>query len=252
MVDFTRTDLIRFERLAIRGWPARETADIGGWLWRSTGGGSIRANAVSTLTFHGNDVALAIDEAEARYRAAGEPARFVISDVVAPADLDQCLAARDYMIVEPCTTLAKRIGSAQSMPGGVELSDTPGAGWYDVYLAGVNDNRRPVAMSIVARVPAPRVFLSLVRDGNVISTGLGVLDGDVCSVQCMSTRADARRQGGARTILSALESWAAARRARTLFLQADASNTAALATYASAGFTPAGRYHVRFKNTGRV
>ena len=67
--------LRRLERLHVRAWPAAETASIDGWLWRWSGGGSQRANSVSTIDFNGNDMAAALDHAEARYRAKAAPAQ---------------------------------------------------------------------------------------------------------------------------------------------------------------------------------
>lgn len=252
MTAFTPGELLAFERLAIRGWPARETASIRGWLWRSTGGGSIRANSVSTLSFHGHDVDAAIAEAERRYAAGGEPVRFVISDIVAPADLDSRLAARGYRLEEPCTTLAKRIsGDGPPPPEGVETAARENAEWLEVYLEAVSASRRPVATSLVARVPQPAAFFSCRRDGRVVSTGLSVFAGQTVAVQCMATRAGGRRQGGARAILAAIERWALAEGATTMFLQTGADNDAAQALYARAGFSLAGRYHVRRKDIMR-
>src|SRR5947207_3058700 len=45
--------LLAIERAAVAAWPALETADIDGWLWRYSGGGSQRANSVSALAFQG-------------------------------------------------------------------------------------------------------------------------------------------------------------------------------------------------------
>lgn len=249
MTTFSPAELLAFESLAIRGWPARHTAYLGGWLWRSTGGGSVRANCVSTLVFHGPDVEAAIDDAERRYRAAGEPARFVISDIVAPSDLDRRLARRGYGIEEPCTTLARRISPAAEpdAPDGIEEAARECPEWLEVYLEAVSASRRPVATSLVARVPEPARFFVCRRGGQAISTGLGVLADRTVAVQCMSTRQGVRRQGGARAILAAIERWALAAGATTLFLQTGADNAAAQAVYARAGFTLVGRYHVRRK-----
>lgn len=249
MTTFSPADLLAFESLAVRGWPARETAYLGGWLWRSTGGGSVRANCVSTLVFHGPDVEAAIDDAERRYRAVGEPARFVISDIVAPSDLDQRLARRGYALEEPCTTLARRIAPAAEPdpPDGIEEADTARPEWLEVYLEAVSPSRRPLATSLVAGVPGPARFFVCRRGGRVISTGLGVLADRTVAVQCMATRPGVRRQGGASAILAAIERWALANGATSLFLQTGADNDAAQAVYGRAGFTLAGRYHVRRK-----
>jgi hypothetical protein len=61
----SRAQLARIEAAAARAWPALETADIDCWLWRYASGGSLRANSVSTLAFHGTDAA--VREAGRRY-----------------------------------------------------------------------------------------------------------------------------------------------------------------------------------------
>jgi hypothetical protein len=47
------------EAAAVRSWPALETVDIDGWLWRYASGGSLRANSVSALSFRGADLGVA-------------------------------------------------------------------------------------------------------------------------------------------------------------------------------------------------
>jgi ribosomal protein S18 acetylase RimI-like enzyme len=247
MTSSGKPDLRAMERLAVRSWPARETRDIAGWLWRSTSGGSIRANSVSTLEFSGGNVDTAIDEAEALYRARGEPVRFNISDIVAPAGLDQRLAARGYELADPCTTLWKPLQGDRPAPPDVEVLDAAPSDWLDVYLGAISASRRPVAASIVARVPAPKAFFACHRDGQVVSTGLCVIGGPLAVVMCMASRAATRRTGGARAVLAAIEHFAGHCGARALFLQTGADNTAAQALYASVGYRLAGRYHVRMK-----
>ena len=108
-VPISRERLIAIERAAVVAWPALETAEIDGWLWRYSGGGSQRANSVSALAFRGADVDAAIAEAEARYRARGASPMFQVCHVNAPADLDERLQRRGYRLQEPCTVLAKSI-----------------------------------------------------------------------------------------------------------------------------------------------
>ena len=67
-----------------------------GWLWRYASGGSLRANSVSALAFHGSNVAAAVRDVERRYRAKGAPCRFNITEVGAPSDLDARLAGMGY------------------------------------------------------------------------------------------------------------------------------------------------------------
>jgi GNAT superfamily N-acetyltransferase len=72
----------------------------------------------------------------------------------------------------------------------------------------------------------------------VISTALCTADGEFGVVECMATRADARRQGGAATVLNALEAWASAHDVKHLALQVVATNEPAIALYTRCGFVP--------------
>ena len=87
-------------------------------------------------------------------------------------------------------------------------------------------------------MPQPCGYFSCRRAGQVISTGLCVADGDFAVIECMATRAEARRQGGADAVLRSLEAWAIARGVKALALQAVADNTAAIPLYTRFGFAP--------------
>jgi N-acetylglutamate synthase len=245
----SRKELAAMEAAAVRSWPAPETADVEGWLWRYASGGSFRANSVSALAFSGRDVEAAVRDVEHRYRAKGAPCRFTITEVSAPADLDVRLAAMGYVQGEPHATMAKEIGRpATHSPADVEWSAEPTPEWLAVYLSGLTPNRREVAPAILAGVPGPRCFLSCRRLGAVVASGLSVADGRLASVQCMATLAGARRQGCAHAVLSAIEAWAAAQGCAQLHLQVESVNTAAVALYEGFGFRVAGRYHLRVKH----
>lgn len=251
MSRFTRDELMAIEAAAARGWPALETSAISGWLARASSGGSVRANSVSALVWHGGDLDAAIAEVERFYAGRGAPACFTITDVAEPAGLDAALAARGYQRKGEHVTLAKGVAATAGAPSPagltIEMGDRPSAGWYGVYLAGVTPDRRAVAPRLVEGVPPPRVFVSAVRDGVVIASGLSVHDGALASVQCMATRAEARRTGAARAVLSAIEESAGVAGKSMLYLQADAENHAAIHLYESVGFTLAGRYHTRVR-----
>jgi N-acetylglutamate synthase len=228
-------DLRRIERLHVRAWPALETVLIHGWLWRYSGGGSQRANSVSTVDFAGGDPADALDEVEARYRARNAIVRVHTYDLSAPAGLADLLKFRGYGAGETTLTLAKAVGSPKPSAN-VEIAATPSAEWCEVYLGAIGESRRKVNARILGAVPQPCAYFSYRRTGQVISTALCVSDGDFAAVECMATRIEARRQGGADAVLRSLEAWAAARGARTLALQAVAINTPAVALYTRAGF----------------
>jgi ribosomal protein S18 acetylase RimI-like enzyme len=239
--------LAQIEAAAVRSWPALETADIGGWLWRYASGGSLRANSVATLAFHAADFDAAVHEAELRYRYRAAPCRFTITEASLPTDIDARLAALGYERGDPHVTMAKPVAAAMPASGDVLVSAAPTPEWLAVYLAGLPPDRHAAAPAILAGLPPRRAFLSCRRDGVVVGSGLSVADGLLASVQCMATRGEVRRQGCARSVLSAIEAWAAAQGCTHLYLQAEAANAPALALYEAAGFRVAGRYHVRVK-----
>jgi GNAT superfamily N-acetyltransferase len=126
---------------------------------------------------------------------------------------------------------------ASDLSGDVEVAATPNAQWQEVYLGALSESRRSVNARILGAVPQPCGYFSCRRAGQVISTGLCVADGDYAIVECMATRAEARRQGGADAVLRSLEAWAAERGAKTLALQAVDVNATAVALYTRFGFT---------------
>src|SRR4051794_7452971 len=132
-------ELRSIERLHVRAWPAFETADIHGWLWRYSGGGSQRANSVSTVDFAGGDPAIALDEVEARYRARNAIVRVHSYDLSAPAGIVDLLQARGYRAGETTLTMAKPVG-ASNPPDDVEIDAVPNAQWLEVYLGAITES----------------------------------------------------------------------------------------------------------------
>jgi ribosomal protein S18 acetylase RimI-like enzyme len=246
-MPISRQSLIAIEQAAVRSWPALETADIDGWLWRCASGGSQRANSVSALAFAGRDVEAAIREADRRYRARGAPCWFTVTEASEPSDLDARLAALGYQRSHDHVTMVKEVASGAVTSDQVELSDSPTPEWMAVYLTGLSDSRKAVAPTILAGLPAPRAFVACRQGGAVVGSGLTVPDGELASVQCMATLPAARRTGCARRVLAAIQAEAARRGCRLLYLQTECANTPAVTLYESFGFRIGGRYHLRWK-----
>ena len=234
-MEITRNDRVRMERAHVAAWPALRTVVIEGWLWRSSGGGSQRANSVSTIDFTGDDLDAAISEAEGRYRVLGAPARFHTFDETSPFGLADLLRARGYRDIDPTSTMFKRIGHA-SPSDRVEVGDLPSAAWRDVYLGAITENRRVVNRLILEQLPSPRAFFGCRIGDEIVAPALGVVGFGCAVVECVTTRADMRRQGAAKAVLAALEAWAAAQDADWIGLQVATSNVPAGTLYKRLGF----------------
>lgn len=239
------TDLLAVERAAVRGWPAFETKVIDGWLARWASGGSVRANSVAALDWSGGDLDAAVARVVEFYRRRNGVPRFTISEVSAPPGLDAVLDRVGWARRGDHVTMAKTVAAAEAPAADVMLLDHPVPAWLAVYLEGLSHDRRPVAARLVAGVPAPRKLFAVYRNGGIVASGLSALDGALASVQCMATLPHARRTGAAAAVLAAIETWAGARGARRLYLQADADNAAAIGLYDKSGFGIVGRYHTR-------
>lgn len=234
-MDISRDDRVRMERAHVLAWPALTTEVVCGWLWRSSGGGSQRANSVSTVDFHGTDVEAAIADVEARYHALGHPVRFQTFDETSPPDLAERLRARGYAESEASITMFKRV-EASGTPSDVEVRDHAWAEWRSVYLGEITESRRAVNALILDRVPAPCAFFGCRRDGVLIATALCVVGFGCAVVECVATRGDRRRQRAAQSVLRALETWAAGQQVEWIGLQVVAGNMPAVVLYQRLGF----------------
>ena len=245
---FGEDELRAIEVAAVEAWPAFETRNISGWLWRYSGGGSQRANSVSTLDFRGPDAEAAIAEAEALYFSRNVPSRFQVSSTLAePKDLDRRLERRGYRIHEPVTTLAMHLSDHKDIPTGVIIADGPSDEWMEVYLSNVRPDRHAAAPAILAAVPTPKAFFSFEVGGRILSTALAVLRGEIVIAECIGTRAEARRRGAASTVMAALAAWGWQHGARIAALQAVTENFPAQRLYAALGFREVGGYHYRLR-----
>jgi ribosomal protein S18 acetylase RimI-like enzyme len=238
----TREDRLRMERAHVHAWPALRTAVIDGWLWRSSGGGSQRANSVSTIDFHGTSPETTIARCETLYHASKQPARFQIFDETSPPGLDDLLRQRGYGQAEPTITMFKRIETRGPEPK-VETRNDPWPEWRKIYLGEITRNRREVNALILERIPEPRAFFAFHDGAETVATALCVLNDGRAVIECVATRTDARRRGAARSMLAALEQWAGHQSAEWLGLQVAAGNTPALTLYQRLGFVAGARNH---------
>jgi N-acetylglutamate synthase len=239
--------LPEIEAAAVRGWPALETTLLDGWLWRHSTGGSIRANSVAALQYQGADVEASIDKVEALARWRAAAACFTISDVSQPTDLEARLKRRGYVHGGDHVTMAKRVDHNALMPAAATCASRPSDPWLKIYLGGLSADRRGAAPDILARLPTSAIYVGALINRHLTSCGLTIPDGAVASVQCMATHPDARRQGGAQLVLAAIETSAAARGIKALYLQTGADNIAARKLYAGLGYEAIGTYHTRTK-----
>ena len=237
-----RDDLRRVERAGLSAWPALETAYVDGWVWRFSGGGYGRSNSVSTLDFDGPDLDAAIAKIERYYQFRNRRARFRVSDVSEPTGLGNILEARGYTPEANNLILAKAVESRKHDIAEIDWGALPSPSWLKVYLGVVDEPRRRSAPDILAAVPAPLAYFRCRKRGITLSCGLATIEDGIATLECIASREETRRRGGAKAILGGMETWARQEGAHTLHLQVAENNEAARALYSKFGFEQVGSY----------
>lgn len=232
------------EELSLNALPARETLYYDGWVLRFAGGYPRRANSIQLLY----PSILPLDEkiayCEAQYDARGIKTVFKFTDH-APRDLADALRERGY--VEDSVTAVQTLDLANIRPqpthADVLIEPRLSESWLEDYLrfAGIAryaDNYR----AILSALSLDAAYTRLIRDGEVVALGLGVVDQGWFGLFDIVTSDAARRQGFGRNLVLHLLKWGKERGAHHAYLQVMLQNAPALALYDKLGFAETYRY----------
>lgn len=238
-----------WDLLTHRAWPARTTAQVGGWLARFSGGVTHRANSVLPLEAPA-DVGEAVAEVEALYRERGLAPTFQIGRAAQPAGLDEHLSARGYEARNAAVLQVAEVGEVlrrTSAPGdGARVTEAPDEDWTDLWWSvdgRGGDEAREIAVDILTATPA--LYASIWDGRGIAAVGrLALVDG-WGGLHCMAVRPDARRRGHGQAVLRALLICAADHGIRDVWLQVLVDNEPARCLYEGVGFAPAANYHYR-------
>lgn len=234
--------------LAARAWPGLHTRELDGWLLRSAGGVTNRANSVLAERAPA-DLPAALAEVERHYARLGQPSLFQVGPDSRPEHLDEVLAARGYRARTPTLVqtapIADALAALGPQPLAPEVTEEPSETWLDLHWAESGRHSaadRCIDQQILTAVPAGYALL----DGQAIARG--ALVEEWVGVYGLWVAPQARGRGLARAVLAGLLGWAADRGATHAFLQVLADNAPALRLYAGAGFSTGARYHYRVRD----
>jgi N-acetylglutamate synthase len=237
------------DRVLDRAWPSLEYVQVDGWQVRFAAGVTRRANSVLPIALP-DDVEAAIAEVERIYGEHGQPAVFQLSPRSHPADLDEILARRGYLLDAATLVCVADAGAVADVLGQrasevlrtcvAEIADEPDRAWLDFWRAvdGRGDDRilRRILTGVASR------YVTLRTGDGIAAVGrLALVDG-YGGIYAVAVRTDLRGLGLGGALLYSL---ARAAPDRQLFLQVMTDNQVARRLYRTAGFHQISEYHYR-------
>jgi N-acetylglutamate synthase len=236
------------ERVMFGAWPAMETAPLGDWLLRASRGFTNRANSAMTAGSPGLPLAAAVDEVERWYAARGLPTNL---SVAGPVGFDPArdplvteLLGRDYRLRVVTRALTAATDDVVASTAGTALrglalrtTEDLDEAWLAAYR-GYREVDEVAARAVLAGSPAQDLARATAGDGTVVGIGRLGVAAAWGGVAAMWVAPQERRRGVATAVLGALAERARARGIRSLHLQSDTDNPAALRLYGRHGFTP--------------
>ena len=240
-----RVDAEAAARRANGSWPAVETARIGDWVLRASGGFSARANSVLLAGDPGRSWADALAEVSAFYAARGLPAW---AQVTVGSDEQVRLQERHgWLLARPGEADSELhvagVARAARACGTLRPAGSPDVVVHERLTDGwlaTDDRAREHGEDARAVLEGPGNvgFATVTEGGAVVARGRVALPAgdDWAGITDVWVSPAHRRARLGVVVLHALLGWAAERGALTAYLQVRADNPAALALYARLGF----------------
>jgi len=234
------------QRLMVDAWPPIERAALGDWVLRAAAGFTGRANSALTVGDPGMPLAEAVDAVETWYAARGLPSNLVLVGEVGfdhwATPLGAELAGRGYVDRVQTITLTAATREVRVAAGGppegwvVETGGELTEAWFAAYrhYRAVDE----VAARAILTGSPEQVFAVVRGETEVVGIGRLGLANAWGGIAAMWVAPSARRHGLGRAMVAALAREADARGVRSLHLQTDSGNDAALGLYESLGFAP--------------
>jgi ribosomal protein S18 acetylase RimI-like enzyme len=240
------------ERRALASWPAVETAPLGAWVLRASGGYTARANSVLATGTPGRPLPAALESVRAFYAERGLPAW---AQVVVGSDVQEDVEAQGWVLARPgeadtlfqiASVSAARRVVRRALPADAPEASVVGqadAAWLadDAWSLSLGRTARDVLEG-----PEDVGFVTVTDQGSGavaakgrVARGSGAVPGDEdwAGITNVWVSPDHRRRGLGTLVVAQMLTWAAERGATTAYLQVRGDNRAALAAYERLGFS---------------
>lgn len=207
-----------------------------GWIVRLAPGKAKRARSVNALFASTRPLEEKIAYCQALYAQAGLPLLFRMTPFCQPHALDAELERRGYLRLE--TTSVQWAPIPATIPAVRFLDPWPIDAWVDAVarLRGTPDAQREAHRARLQGLPLAKRPFVLEEGGEVVATGLTVVEGEWAGLFDIVTHPEARRRGHGRRIVATLLDAARLLGARNAYLQVEVGNAGAIKLYETFGF----------------
>ena len=234
------TTIKQIEDMSLNAWPSHKMELYDGWILRFSYFYTHRTNSVEQFGTSALPWREKIPYCENVYKRLGTPAIFKISPLVSP-DFDYVLENRGYSIEHTTNVMTMDLKNArlESSYPEVEFHDSIPEQWIESLfdLKGTtNPIHRKVVPSMYRAILKETICASIKKDGQIIATGLGILDRDYIGIYAIHVKDEFRRHGFARRICTGLLKEGSKKGADKAYLQVVEGNNSARTLYESLGF----------------
>ena len=243
----------QLEYRANRAQPALATRYYDGWLLRFANNYTRRANSIHALYGSSENLDEKIATCEKIYTDAGMRTIFKMTEAVHPTDLDNELAQRGYRREGETGVfvLEKTPGQIIPTPTNIRSDDIFSQDWLSAYchLNDVPDQHHETLRKMLRLIIPRCCFMTLLdNDKTIIGVALAVAEGDHTGIFDVVIDPAQRGKGYGKQLMHGLLAWSNNQKAKIIYLQVTAHNTAARALYHSAGFKEHYQYWYRTKD----
>lgn len=236
------------EEKALNAWPGLQQVVCDGWMLRFAGGYTRRANAVIPLYEGQISAERKVGMCEERYAMRGLPTVFKMLPFARPAGLDRILHTRGYRKEAETSVQVCHI-RLLDLPVEEEVKcwSAPEVEWLEAQASccGGGVDEQPQLRAILGNIVPEHCFAALLRDGQPVSCGIGVVEDGFLGIFSVATQARQRHRGFGRQLIGALARWGRLAGAAQAYLQVVDGNEPARRLYAGLGFREMYRYWYR-------
>ena len=248
--------LSRIEDAGLNASAPREQRWVDGWLLRTAPGKAKRARCVQPVAPGVGPLDERLARCADAFRGAGLPLVVRVTPFAQPPGLDAWLAAAGMVRIDDTLVMVAAVEDVAAVDArearardseAIEAVDGAAYARWIGAARGSTPTEIEAHADRLAGSPVPyRAFLSRdPDDASIVAGGQVAVEDGVAGFYDVMTRADRRRRGLARRLCLGMACEAASLDVRTLYLQVDAANAAAISLYRALGFEDAYRYHYR-------